>query len=141
MSKALRIAFASTDRACIDQHFGSATSFAVYSVDATSSRFVEALRFAPAAQDGDEGKLIGRIAALEGCDAVYVQAVGASAVGQLVRAGIHPQKAAAGTPIQLLISGLQRQMAEDPPAWVTQAMAEKKSADRFDAMEAEEWDE
>lgn len=138
--KALRVAFASTDRSCIDQHFGSATAFAVYAIDAEANRFLEALRFNPAPQDGDEGKLVGRIAALEGCHAVYVQAVGASAVGQLLRAGVQPLKAAPGTPIPMLIAGLQRRLADDPAPWMLQALAEK-SEDRFDAMEAEDWDE
>ncbi|MEL6979515.1 MAG: nitrogen fixation protein NifX [Pseudomonadota bacterium] len=137
----LRIAFASTDRTSVDQHFGSATSFMVYAVDAGASRFVEALRFTPAAQDGDEGKLVARIAALEGCAAVYVQAVGSSAASQLIRAGVHPQKVASGALIAPLLAALQRQLAEEPPAWAQKALAAEKRADRFDAMEAEDWDE
>jgi nitrogen fixation protein NifX len=137
----LRVAFASSDRKTIDQHFGSATSFVVHAVAATSSRFLEVLEFAPELQDGNEGKLAGRIEALSGCNAVYVQAIGASAVGQLRSKGIHAQKAERGTPIGLLITQLQQQIASAPPAWVSAAIAGTKDPDRFDAMEEEGWDE
>ena len=138
---ALRVAFASSDRKSVDQHFGSATSFVIYTISDRGSRFEEAVEFAPEAQDGNEGKLAARIGALAGCNAVYVQAIGASAIGQLQRSGVYAQKAERGTPVSLLIATLQGQLASVPPAWISKALAEKKSADRFDEMDEEGWDE
>ncbi len=138
----LRIAFASSDRKNVDQHFGSGTSFVAYAVSTGGSRFVEVIEFPPELQDGNEGKLAARIEALRGCHAVYVQAIGASAVGQLRAKGIHAQKADRGTPIALVIAAIQEQMdAPQPPAWIASAFAGSKDDNRFDAMEEEGWDE
>lgn len=140
-SKALRVAFASTDHKSVNQHFGSAGSFVVFAITADTAQILSVVEFSPSAQDGDEGKLVDRIAALRGCDVVYVQAVGSSAAGQLLRAGICPQKAPAGSPIPLLIGELQNRMAKETPAWLAQAMAGRRTDDRFDAMDDEGWDE
>lgn len=137
----LRVAFASSDRKTIDQHFGSGTSFVAYAITENSSRFVEVLEFPPELQDGNESKLATRIEALRGCNAVYVQAIGASAVGQLRNAGVHAQKAARSTPIAILIAALQNRIKTDPPAWVTAAFAGDKDAGRFERMDEEGWNE
>ena len=137
----LRVAFASSDRKTIDQHFGSGTSFVAYAITENSSRFVEVLEFPPELQDGNEGKLVARIEALRGCNAVYVQAIGASAVAQLHSAGVHAQKAPRSTPIAVLISTLQDRIKTDPPAWVTAAFAGHKDPDRFDRMDDEGWED
>ncbi|MCB2100105.1 MAG: hypothetical protein KDE22_04500 [Rhodobacterales bacterium] len=141
LSRTLHIAFASTDHKCVNQHFGSASCFVVHAVSAQAAHFVSVIEFSPSPRDGDEGKLAGRIAALRGCDAVYVQAVGSSAATQLLQAGIFPQKAPAGAPIPLLIGDLQNRMVRNTPAWLAQALACKRTADRFDTMEEEGWDE
>lgn len=138
---ALRVAFASSDRKTVDQHFGSGTSFVAYAITANSSRFVEVLEFPPELQDGNEGKLTPRIEALRGCSAVYVQAIGASAVGQLRSAGVHAQKAARHTPIAVLIAALQDKIRTDPPAWVVAAFAGTKDPDRFERMDEEGWED
>lgn len=138
----LRVAFGSSDRKSVDQHFGSGTSFVAYAISPNSSRFVEVIEFPPELQDGNEGKLAARIEALRGCNAVYVQAIGASAVGQLRSKGVHAQKAERGTPIALVVSAIQEQMAADqPPAWIASAFAGNKDAGRFDQMDEEGWDE
>ena len=137
----LRVAFASSDRKTIDQHFGSGTSFVVYAITANSSRFVEVLEFPPELQDGNEGKLAARIEALRGCNAVYVQAIGASAVGQLRSAGVHAQKAERNTPIAILIAALQDRIRTDPPTWVIAAFVGGKDPDRFDRMDEEGWED
>ncbi|MEN2495180.1 MAG: hypothetical protein TECD_01098 [Hyphomicrobiaceae bacterium hypho_1] len=137
----LRVAFASSDRKTIDQHFGSGTLFIVYAVTMHSSRFVEVLEFSPELQDGNENKLAARIEALRGCNAIYVQAIGTSAVCQLRSAGVHPQKVERNTPIALLISTLQDRIKTDPPTWVIAAFIGDKDPDRFDRMDEEGWED
>lgn len=137
----LRVAFASSDRKVLDQHFGSATSFAVYEIGPSSSRFVEVLTFEAEAQDGNEGKLAVRLEALKTCHAVFAQAIGASAVGQLKRIGVHAQKADKGTPIPFIVSEIQNQFRSAPAPWIAQAMAGPKEENRFDTMDEEGWDE
>lgn len=137
----LTLAFASTDRKHVDQHFGSCTAFTVCAVSRSRSHFVEMIEFEPAVMDGNEDKLLPRIEALSSCDAVYVQAVGASAIGQLKKNGIQPMKVNPKTPIGSLISQLQQELNGTPPAWMKQALEPGKDPDRFDAMDAEGWDE
>ena len=45
METALKIAFATTDMDTVNQHFGSAKSFAVYAVDMDDAQLLEAAQF------------------------------------------------------------------------------------------------
>ncbi len=140
---AVRVAFASTDLQSVNQHFGSAEGFAFYAVTPEGATLIEAVEFGRAEQDGDEDKLVGRIAALEGCVAVYCQAVGASAVRQLMAAGVQPVKVSQGAPITELLDALVAELRAGPSAWLARAIERDRKGDRnrFDAMEAEGWDE
>lgn len=143
METAIKVAFASTDMKHIDQHFGAAESFAIYALTPEAVQLVEATQFGKLAMDGNEDKLDTKIAALEGCVAVYSQAVGASAVAKLKAANIQPVKVSAGAEISGLIEALQEELRQGPSAWLAQAIKRLQgpSAQRFDSMEAEGWDE
>lgn len=140
---ALKVAFASTDMKQVNQHFGSAESFVIYAVDPEHSRMLEVAQFGELAQDGNEDKLITKLAALEGCIAVYTQAVGASAVRQLKSLGIQPVKVSMGTEIADLLESIQEELRSGPATWLARAIDAQKPTDpnRFDDMEAEGWDE
>lgn len=143
MSTALKVAFATTDMKHVDQHFGAARSFAIYAVDPEKACFIEANAFGRLDMDGNEDKLGVKIEALQGCIAVYSQAVGASAINQLKAKGIQPVKVSAGAGISDLIESLQQELREGPSQWLARAIADAGPADpsRFDTMEAEGWDE
>jgi nitrogen fixation protein NifX len=143
MESAIRVAFASTDLKQVNQHFGAAQAFAVYAVDPERAELVEVLQFGELSMDGNEDKLAAKIAALEGCVAVYTQAVGASAVSQLQRHGIQPVKVSAGASVPELLESLQGELRAGPSAWLARAIEAQKPADpsRFRAMEAEGWEE
>jgi nitrogen fixation protein NifX len=143
METAIKVAFATTDMVHVDQHFGSAKSFAVYAVDPESADLLEAAQFGELAQDGNEDKLSVKIQLLDGCAAVYCQAVGASAIKQIVAQGIQPIKVHEGSTIKDLISDLQNEMRSGPSSWLAKAIHQNKSPDpkRFDAMADEGWDE
>lgn len=144
----VRIAFATSDRMQVDQHFGAAEAFAIYELSDGEAKLVELAQFTDSdtAMDGHEGKLASKIALLEGCAAVYCNAVGASAVKQLLAAGIQPMKVGEGASIDELLSGLNTSMACEPPAWMVKHLkqpgdAKGSGVDRFDAMDAEGWSE
>ena len=143
METGIKVAFASSDLKHIDQHFGAAESFVVYSIDQTGHHLVEVIQFARLAMDGNEDKLGAKIGALDGCVVVYCEAVGASAVSQLRAQGIQPIKVAAGVSVSSLIRDLQSELREGPSAWLARAMANREPGRhrRFDAMEAEGWSE
>ena len=151
METALKIAFATTDMETVDQHFGSAKSFAVYAVDRENSKLLEAAQFGELSQDGNEDKLSVKIELLGGCAAVYCQAVGGSAINQLIANNIQPVKVHEGSKIKDLIVDLQTEIKAGPSSWLAKAINQHKNPDpesfdkvqenRFNQMEDEGWDE
>lgn len=143
IEQAIKVAFASSDMRHVDQHFGAAEAFVVHSVDQGQASLVEVVQFGRLDMDGNEDKLAAKIAALDGCVAVYCQAVGASAVNQLRAQGIHPVKVPAGTEVAGLIESLQCELRAGPSAWLARAIEAQRpqSGERFDVMESEGWSE
>ena len=143
MATAIKVAFASTDMEHIDQHFGAAESFAIFAVTPDEVQLIEATQFGKLEMDGNEDKLDAKIKVLDGCVAVYSQAVGASAVAKLKAANIQPVKVSAGANIRELLNALQDELRQGPSAWLAQAIKRMQgaSSQRFDTMEAEGWDE
>jgi nitrogen fixation protein NifX len=143
MQTALKIAFATTDMETVNQHFGSAKSFAVYAVDMEDAHLLEAAEFGVLSQDGNEDKLSVKLDLLSGCAAVYCQAVGGSAINQLIARGIQPVKVHEGSKIKDLIVDLQNEMKAGPSSWLAKAINQHKGPDpdRFNKMADEGWDE
>jgi nitrogen fixation protein NifX len=140
----LKVAFASSDRKSVDQHFGAAESFAIYELSEDDAKLVEVAEFTDrdVAMDGHEGKLASKISLLSECAAVYCNAVGASAIKQLLAAGIQPMKVEEGMVIDELLCGLNQAMLGSPPAWMAKYLKKQAPAgDRFTAMEDEGWSE
>ena len=143
VDQAIKVAFASSDMRYVDQHFGAAEAFVVHAVDPEQASLLEVVQFGRLDMDGNEDKLAAKIAALDGCVAVYCQAVGASAVNQLRAKGIHPIKVPPGTEVAGLIQSLQCELREGPSAWLARAIESRqpRGGERFDAMESEGWSE
>lgn len=138
----LRIAFASVDRLKVNQHFGAAEGFAIYDVGTDSSALVAVGEFPEEAMDGNEGKLVAKVDFLAGCAAVYVQAIGASAIKLLLSKGVQPIRVADTDSIPDLIKEVATAMKEGGVPWVDRAMAQQAKAvttDRFSQMEDEGW--
>ncbi len=143
VSTALKVAFATTDMKHVDQHFGAARSFALYALDKNKYCFMEACEFGHLFMDGNEDKLSEKIAALEGCAAVYSQAIGASAVRQLKSKNIQAVKVTPGVEIVSLLHALQEELIHGPDGWLAKAIKRTLPADpaRFDVMADEGWEE
>ena len=143
MKASIKVAFATSDMKHVDQHFGAAQSFAIYAVDMDHVCMVEASEFGRLDMDGNEDKLAAKIAALDGCVAVYSQAVGASAISQLKAKGVQPVKVSPGAEISDLLESLQDELRQGPSSWLAKAIAATMPVDpaRFDEMEAEGWEE
>ena len=135
----VKIAFATSDRRAVNQHFGAAEAFAVYEVGETETRLIEVAEFIETAMDGHEGKLAAKVELLGDCAAVYCNAVGASAIQQLLAASIQPMRVDEGTLIDGLLCGLQRNLVNDPPVWLAKHL--KKQAGGKSFAEDEEWQE
>ncbi len=142
MQASIKIAFCTDDMKLVNQHFGSAKTFALYAVDLEQRELLEAAEFGKLDQDGNEDKLAAKIALLGGCAAVYCEAVGASAIRQLMAAGIQPVKVHRGSAIAALLDDLQTELRTGPSAWVAKALARKgANPEKFTQMEADGWDE
>jgi len=139
----VKIAFASSDRRQVDQHFGAAESFAIYELSDDDARLVEVAEFTDTdtAMDGHEGKLAGKIDLLQDCAAVYCNAVGASAIKQLLARGIQPLKVEEGTLIDTLLTELNQSLQSSPPAWMVKQIKRQNAGDRFGSMAEEGWEE
>lgn len=135
----VKIAFATGDRRAVNQHFGAAESFAIYEVGENDTRLIEVVEFIETVMDGHDGKLAAKVALLGDCAAVYCNAVGASAIQQLLAAGIQPMRVDEGTLIDELLCGLQKNLVNDPPVWLAKHIKKQNSGKEFAADE--EWQE
>lgn len=135
----VKIAFATSDRRAVNQHFGAAEAFAIYEVGETETRLIEVAEFIETAMDGHEGKLAAKVELLGDCAAVYCNAVGASAIQQLLAASIQPMRVDEGTLIDELLCGLQKNLVNDPPVWLAKHL--KKQAGGKNFADDEEWQE
>jgi nitrogen fixation protein NifX len=137
----LKVAFATDDRARVNQHFGASIGFAIFALDGERARLVEVAEFAEESMDGNENKLPAKIAALSGCAAVYCLAVGGSAVRQLIASGVQPIRLEEETSIERLLGELQKAVREGGVPWVEKALGRDKDIGRFDRMAEEGWSE
>lgn len=156
---AIKIAFASDDLKHVNQHFGSAQRFAIYSVDAAATVLLEVAEFGasrakkepltpppgggcPTGPAAGENKLLEKFVVLDGCAAVYCQAVGGAAIRQLMQLGVQAIKVPEGSAIGPLLHALQVELQRGPTGWLARAAGRnRKSEDRFDLMEEEGWSE
>ena len=139
----LKVAFASTDRTRVNQHFGAAEGFVVFDVTPQQATLVGVAEFAEEAMDGNEDKLAAKIDFLDGCAAVYVMAIGASAIKKLMAKGIQPIRVDEVDAIDDLLFDISKAITEGGVAWVDRAIAAQtkaKSEDRFASMEEEGWE-
>lgn len=126
---ALRIAIATQDLRSLNAHFGSARRFAIYDVTPSGSRFLRAVSFDDVTHESGEHKTDGddritpKVAALEGCNLLFVLAIGGPAAARVVGARIHPVKLPAPEPIEDIIAKVQTMMSGNPPPWLRKAMA------------------
>lgn len=136
----IRVAFASNDRQRVNQHFGAAEAFALYDITPSGASLVAVGDFPPEAMDGNEGKLAAKVDFLKGCAAVYVMAIGASAIRLLMAAGVQPIRINETDAIDELIGEVSTAIKDGGVPWVDRALAAKKDTSRFAQMEAEGWE-
>lgn len=139
----LKVAFASTDRTRVNQHFGAAEGFAIYEVTPDKATLVGVGEFAEESMDGNEDKLVAKVDFLAGCAAVYVMAIGASAIKKLMAKGVQPIRINEVDAIDDLLLEISKAMSEGGVAWIDRALAlqaKAKADDRFVSMEEEGWE-
>ncbi len=147
----IKVAFASIGLKEVNQHFGLAKGFAIYSISADDFEVLEAAGFdsQKTYEAGhSEDKLSDKIELIQDCVAVYSNAVGPRAVSRLLEKDIHPIKVDEGTPITDLVEELQKQLQSDElPGWMKRVITnkirhdDKENSDRLANMFEQDWSE
>ncbi len=143
LTTTLKVAFASSDRQRVDQHFGATEGFVVFDVGPDKATLTGVGEFRPEQMDGNEDKLAAKVEFLSGCAAVFVMAVGASAIKQLLVKGIQPIRISDTDLIDTLLSDIADAIRSGGVPWIDRALAAQRRAensDRFAVMEEEGWD-
>ena len=128
----MKVAFASTDKVHIDEHFGHAEAFYLWDVGPETAAFSGVVQVKAEALAGhSDDKIEARAAALADCALVYVAEIGGPAAARLVAKKIHPLKSKDHEPITVVVEKLQEVLRNNPPPWLRKAMlkGERMTAD------------
>jgi nitrogen fixation protein NifX len=120
----MKVAFASTDKVHVDEHFGQAEEFYIWEIGPEQAAFsgvVQVQSEADAPGHSDD-KIEARSAALADCALVYVGEIGGPAAARLVAKKIHPIKSKEREPITVVVEKLQQVLQGNPPPWLRKAM-------------------
>jgi nitrogen fixation protein NifX len=119
----MKVAFASTDRVHIDEHFGQAGEFYIWEVGPDEAAFTGVVQVRSEAEAGhSDDKIEARCAGLADCALVYVAEIGGPAAARLVQKKIHPIKSREREPIAEVVAKLQEVLRGNPPPWLRKAM-------------------
>jgi nitrogen fixation protein NifX len=120
----MRVAFTSSDGERIDEHFGNATRFYLWDVEAESAACVRTVEWPAVVEDGKAGedRIVARATALTDCALVCTLQIGGPAAAKLVARHIHPLKTQAEIPISEMVGRLQNVLRGDPPPWLGKAV-------------------
>ena len=129
----LRLAVASQDGKTLNAHFGSARQFYIYDVSANACQLFAVADFDDRSDesgehaDGSEDRITPRIAALAGCDLLFVLAIGAPVAARVVKAEIHPIKVSSAQPLSEVIAKVQAMLTGTPAPWLRKVLLKKTS--------------
>lgn len=118
----IKIAFASTDRINIDQHFGWSKTFQLYEVDKEEAIFIKEIDSSHDYED-EHKKLSYKIETIREANMLYCTQIGPSAAKMVQAAGIYPVRSggaedAPHEPIHAAIGKLQAMLVGNPPPWL-----------------------
>lgn len=117
----MKVAFASTDKVHVDEHFGKAEEFYIWEIGPDDASFSGVAQLK--AEEGYiDDKIEARTSVLEDCALVYVAEIGGPAAARLVQKKIHPIKSKEREPISLVVEKLQDVLKGNPPPWLRKAM-------------------
>ena len=117
----MKVAFASTDKVHVDEHFGKAEEFYIWEIGPEEAAFSGVAQLN--AEEGDiDDKIEARTSVLADCALVYVGEIGGPAAARLVQKKIHPIKSKEREPITVVVEKLQEVLKGNPPPWLRKAM-------------------
>lgn len=117
----MNVAFASTDKIHIDEHFGRAEEFVIWKVGPKTASFNGIVQVSTTGAD-EADRIESRCAGLADCALVYVAEIGGPAAARLVAKKIHPIKSKDQAPITETVTKLQEVLRGSPPPWLRKAL-------------------
>lgn len=117
----MKVAFASTDKVHVDEHFGRAEAFYIWDVGPEEAAFSGVVQVKSEGDD-EADRIEARCAGLADCALVYVAQIGGPAAARLVAKKIHPIKSKEQEPITAVVEKLQEVLRGSPPPWLRKAM-------------------
>jgi len=121
----MKIAFATKDMKNINDHFGWAQQFAVYEINETNYKPLDAVKFEQEMNEGDD-KLEPKIAALSDCAIVYSTQIGPVAAAKLIKRRIHPMKTKDEELIEEILMKLLAALQGTPAPWLRKILNQEK---------------
>lgn len=118
----MKVAFASTDKTHIDEHFGQAENFYIWEIGPELAKFAGVVQVRADEPGHSDDKIEARAAALSECALVYVAEIGGPAAARLVAKKIHPIKSKDCEVITSVVDKLQQVLRGNPPPWLRKAM-------------------
>lgn len=118
----MKVAFASTDKTHIDEHFGQAENFYIWEIGPELAEFSGVVQVRADGPGHSDDKIEARAAALAECALVYVAEIGGPAAARLVAKKIHPIKSKDCEVITSVVDKLQEVLRGNPPPWLRKAM-------------------
>jgi nitrogen fixation protein NifX len=124
----MKIAFASTDKIHINQHFGWSKSFQLFDVDENGSTFIREIDSSEEPEDEIE-KLNYKIGTIEEADIMYCSQIGPKASKMVHAAKIYPMRSNEDERIEEVIEKLQALLSGNPPPWLMRIYLTAKQRD------------
>ncbi|HEY7745239.1 MAG TPA: nitrogen fixation protein NifX [Desulfuromonadales bacterium] len=118
---AMKVAFATTDKVHVDEHFGRAEKFLIWEIGPEAAAFSGVVQVKSEGDD-EADRIEARCAGLADCALVYVAEIGGPAAARLVAKKIHPIKSKEREPIATVVEKLQEVLRGSPPPWLRKAM-------------------
>lgn len=117
----MKVAFASTDKIHVDEHFGRAQQFYVWEVSADDASLSGVVQVK---QEGDDeaDRIEARCTGVADCSLVYIAEIGGPAAARLVAKKVHPLKIKDAATITATVEKLQEVLRDNPPPWLRKAM-------------------
>jgi len=117
----MKVAFASTDKIHVNEHFGRAEQFTIWEIGPEEAGFTGMVQVRTEGDD-EADRIEARCAGLADCALVYVAEIGGPAAARLVAKKIHPIKSKEREPIAVVVGKLQEVLRSSPPPWLRKAM-------------------
>ncbi|EAT15952.1 Dinitrogenase iron-molybdenum cofactor biosynthesis [Desulfuromonas acetoxidans DSM 684] len=117
----MKVAFASTDKIHVNEHFGRAQEFYIWDVAADDASLNGVVQVKQEGNDEAE-RIEARCSGVADCSLVYVAQIGGPAAARLVQKKVHPIKIKDEATITETVEKLQEVLRNNPPPWLRKAM-------------------